>query len=105
MNETPRDAENWAKPVSKLHVEDVPEGARNLVEGKQLLSPIQGFGKMWQKPYRVSLAGADVSPTAVIREWKANFPVFWPDGNQFYAPLTGISPGEIALIEAAGPAG
>ncbi len=78
----------------------MPDGARNLVEGKQLLSPIQGFGKMWQKTYRVSLAGADVSPVEVIREWKANFPAFWPDGNQFYAPLTGINPGEVALIEA-----
>jgi len=99
-NESPRNAESWAKPVSKLHIEDVPEGARNLVEGKQLLSPIQGFGKMWQKTYRVSLAGADVSPTQVISEWKASFPAFWPKGNQFYAPLTGINPGEIALIEA-----
>jgi hypothetical protein len=105
MNETPRDAENWAKPVSKLHVEDVPVGARNLVEGKRLLSPIQGFGKMWQKTYRVSLAGADVSPTHVISEWKTNFPAFWPTGNQFYEPLTGITPGEVALIKAAGPAG
>jgi hypothetical protein len=55
---------------------------------------------MWQKTYRVSLAGADVSPVAVISEWKANFPSFWPDGNQFYAPLTGINPGEVALIKA-----
>jgi hypothetical protein len=100
MNEIPRGTENWAKPVSKLHVEDVPEGARNLVEGKRLLGPVQGFGKMWQKTYRVSLAGSSASPTDVIREWKANFPAFWPDGNQFYAPLTGINPGEIALIKA-----
>ena len=27
-------------------------------------------------------------------------PSFWPRGNQFYAPLTGIEPGEIALIRA-----
>jgi hypothetical protein len=100
MSETPRGAQNWAKPVSRLHVEDVPEGARNLVEGKRLLGPIQGFGKMWQKTYRVGLEGGDVSPTAVIGEWKANFPRFWPEGNQFYAPLTGIKPGEVALIKA-----
>jgi hypothetical protein len=100
MSEEPRDAAHWAKPVPKLHVEDVPEGARNLVEGKQLLSPIQGFGKMWQKTYRVSLDGADASPTQVIHEWKEHFPDFWPPGNQFYAPLTGINPGEVALIKA-----
>ena len=77
-NETPRGAENWAKPVGRLHVTDVPPGAKNLVEGKQLLGPIQGFGKMWQKTYRVRLDGATVEPTESIREWKANFPQFWP---------------------------
>jgi hypothetical protein len=100
MADEPRDAAHWAKPVSKLHVEDVPDGARNLVEGKRLLSPIQGFGKMWQKTYRVSLEGSSASPTEVIRQWKEHFPEFWPSGNQFYAPLTGISPGEVALIKA-----
>ncbi len=98
--DSPRGAENWAKPVGKLHREDVPAGARNLVEGKQLLGPIQGFGKMWQKTYNMRLEGADVGPSDLIREWKEHFPEFWPPGNQFYAPLTGISPGEVALIRA-----
>ena len=62
MNETPRDAGHWAKPVSTLHVESVPEGARNLVEGKRLLGPLQGFGKMWQKTYRVRLEGLQLAP-------------------------------------------
>lgn len=97
---TPRGAESWAKPVSRLHVEDVPAGAKNLVEGKQLVGPIQGFGKMWQKTYRVRLAEGTATPVEVIREWKQHFPSFWPKGNQFYAPLTGINPGEVALIRA-----
>lgn len=96
----PRGAEHWASPVSRLHVENVPAGARNLVEGRQLVGPIQGFGKMWQKTYRVPLAGSTASPVEVIREWKERFPSFWPKGHQFYAPLTGIEPGEIALIRA-----
>ena len=49
MDETPRDTGNWAKPTSTLTVTDAPAGAANLVEGKRLLSPVQGFGKMWQK--------------------------------------------------------
>jgi len=96
----PRDAGNWAKPVGKLHVDQVPAGARNLVEGKRLVGPLQGFGKMWQKTYRASLDDADLSPAHVIHEWKQNFPRFWPEGSAFYPPLTGIAPGEIALIEA-----
>ena len=65
-----------------------------------MLSPIQGFGKMWQKTYRVSLADTDVTPQEAIAVWKDEFPAFWPKGSQFYAPLTGISPGEVALLQA-----
>ena len=97
--EAARDATFWAKSVSRLKVSDVPEDAVNInVEGKRLASPIQGFGKMWQKTYQVRLDGSRVSPTELIATWKERFPEFWPDKNRFYAPLTGISPGEVALI-------
>jgi hypothetical protein len=94
-----RDATNWAKKVSTLNVADVPEGAINInVEGKRLASPIQGFGKMWQKTYQVRLPRERVSPTDLIATWKQRFPEFWPEGNAFYGPLTGIAPGEVALL-------
>jgi hypothetical protein len=99
--QSPRDAGNWAKPVSALAATNVPRGALDTVGGKKVLSPIQGFGKMWQKTYRVALSGADVTPQNVIAVWKEEFPLFWPLGNEFYAPLTGITPGEVALLEAA----
>jgi len=89
----------WAKPVSRLSVGDVPQGAINRnVEGRRVTSPIQGFGKMWQKTYRVRLPADRVSATELIAEWKQRFPEFWPDGNSFYAPLTGIEPGDVALL-------
>ncbi len=53
---------------------------------------------MWQKTYKVPLAGASVTPIEVIKVWKEQFPRFWPRGNRFYAPLTGIAPGEVALL-------
>src|SRR5215213_6339786 len=94
-----RDATNWAKKVSTLNVAEVPEGAINInVEGKRLASPIQGFGKMWQKTYQVPLPRERVSPTDLIATWKQRFPEFWPEGNAFYGPLTGIAPGEVALL-------
>src|SRR5215203_6941211 len=94
-----RDATNWAKSVSRLNVSEVPEGAVNInVEGRRLSSPIQGFGKMWQKTYQVRLPAERVSATDLIATWKERFPEFWPDGNRFYAPLTGIEPGEVALL-------
>jgi hypothetical protein len=105
MNETPRDAGHWAKPVSRLHVESVPADAPNLVEGKRLIGPIQGFGKMWQKTYRVRLEGVSLSPAEVIQVWKERFAELWPEGNTFYPSPTGMEPGEVALIKAIGPAG
>ena len=53
---------------------------------------------MWQKTYQVRLPQETVSATDLIATWKQRFPEFWPEGNSFYAPLTGIEPGEVALI-------
>jgi hypothetical protein len=53
---------------------------------------------MWQKTYQVRLPVDRVSPTELIGVWKERFPDFWPDGNRFYGPLTGIAPGEVALL-------
>jgi hypothetical protein len=94
-----RSEESWAKSVSKLVVTDVPDGAVNLnVEGRRLTSPIQGFGKMWQKTYQVRLPAERVSATELIATWKERFREFWPEGNHFYGALTGIAPGDVALL-------
>ena len=94
-----RDATSWAKSVSRLNVSEVPDGAVNInVEGRRLTSPIQGFGQMWQKTYQVRIPADRVSNTDLISTWKQRFPDFWPDGNNFYGPLTGIEPGEVALL-------
>src|SRR3954452_13079221 len=94
-----RDATSWAKSVSQLKVSEVPEGALNLnVEGRRLAAPIQGFGKMWQKTYQGRLADERGPAAKVIATWKQRFPDFWPEGNRFYGPLTGIQPGDVALL-------
>jgi hypothetical protein len=61
-------------------------------------SPIQGFGRMWQKTYRVRVAADGVSATDVIATWKDRLPDFWPAGDRSYAPLTGIAPRDVALL-------
>jgi len=102
----PRDAAYWAKQTKTFKVSNAPSGALNLnVEGRQALSPLQGFGQMWQKTYRIRLEGANVQPTEVIKTWKENFPRFWPKGNRFNAPLTVIAPGEVALLNLSMPVG
>lgn len=101
-----RDSSNWAKPVSTLKVSGVSPDAINLnVEGRRLSGLAQGFGQMWQKTYSVPLSGASVTPQEVITVWKAEFPNFWPKGNRFFGPLHGIQPGEVAVLNLAGPGG
>ena len=93
------DAAYWAHPVEKLGVPGAPPGAINInVEGRRVVGPLQGFGKMWQKTYRVRLTGSAATPIEVIKGWKENFSEFWPQGNRFYAPITGIAPGEVAIL-------
>ena len=101
-----RDANNWARSVTRLTVSNVPEGAVNLnVTGRRLAGPIQGFGKMWQKTYQAQLPRDRVAATELVAVWKQRFPEFWPPGNFFYGPLTGIAPGEVALLNMALPGG
>ncbi len=96
----------WAKPVDKIKVTSSPKEAINLnVDGRQLSGLTHGFGQLWQKTYKVRLSGVQVSPQETIAAWKANFPKFWPKGNDLYVPLTGIQPGEVGLINLSAPGG
>ena len=93
------DANNWALPTGRLKVKTVPVGAVNLnVDGRQVTNPLQGFGPLWQRTYRVRLAGVLASAADVMKVWKAEFPRFHPPYNRFYPPAAGIVPGEIMLI-------
>lgn len=102
-----RDSDFWAKPVERLTVSDGPAGGvAATVAGRRVAGPLQGFGQMWQKTFRVHLpTSVELGPEEAIAVWKAEFPAFWPAGNTFYAPLSGIRPGEVALlsVSAAGP--
>ena len=42
-----------------------------------------------------------MSPQEVIAVWKEQFATFWPKTGRFYAPLAGIVPGEVALLDVA----
>jgi hypothetical protein len=94
-----RDAANWARPVERLSAAGVAGAKDDAVTGKRVSGPLQGFGQLWQKTFTVRLDGIDTTPEAVVATWKAHFPEFWPKGQRFYAPLSGIAPGEVALLE------
>jgi hypothetical protein len=99
-----RAAANWARPTDRLSVNAVPAGATNVnVEGREVVSPMQGFGPLWRKTYRVRLEGVSASPEEVVRGWKEHFPKFQPAANKFYPPLLGVKPGEVMFISATLP--
>jgi hypothetical protein len=97
--EPPRDAEYWARRASGLQLAAVQSGAMNLnVEGRKAIGPLQGFGPLWQKTYKVRLSGVNAPPRRVIRVWKERFPRLWPKGYRFYGSLGGLAPGEVVLL-------
>jgi hypothetical protein len=96
-----RDAAAWARPVDRLTVGD---GHIN-VTGRRPTAPMNGFGRMWQKTYRTTVGGVELTPDQVIAAWKEHFSEFWPAGNRFFAPLAGIAPGEVAALDLSMPGG
>ncbi len=98
---TPRDASSWAKPVDRLSAEGVTGARVDSVSGKRVSGPLQGFGQLWQKTFTVRLTGSSLTPQQLVAAWKDGFPTFWPKSATFYAPLAGIAPGEVALLDIA----
>jgi hypothetical protein len=95
----PCDADYWTQRISTLKVPRTPTGALNLnVDGRHVLSPLQGFGQLWHKTFRIQLKGQRVTAGEVIKTWKERFSTFWPTWDHFYSPSRGIAPGEVVLI-------
>ena len=100
----PRDAANWAQPISKLKVSDAPTGAiHSNLDGRQVTSPLQGFGRLWRRTYRVRLSGVQTTPAHVVKEWKENLGKFQMPNNHFYPSLAGVKPGEVVFIDSTLP--
>lgn len=92
--------ESWARPVDRLHTEQAPDSAMAAnLDGRQVVSPLQGFGQLWQRTYRVRLTSVQATPAEVMAEWKANFPRFQPPENRFYPTRRGVKPGEMVYID------
>jgi hypothetical protein len=97
-----RDDAYWASTVPTLSVGEVPAGAIDMnVTGRRMVGPLQGFGQLRQKTYRIRLGGVTLAPAQIVGEWKANYGRFWPKGSRFFGAVGGIAPGQVALINAA----
>lgn len=96
----------WAKPTQSLQVTHTPKKARGLnVHGLRTVGPMNGFGQLWQKIYRLHIADQDISPEQAINALKDGFPAFQPYFNHFYPSPSGLIPGEIVLFDAMTPGG
>jgi anti-anti-sigma factor len=97
----------WAKSVARLTVRDIPAEAMNInVEGRQTTSPVKGFGRLWDKRYRLRLDDATLDPKKIISLWKSEFPLFWPAGNRFFpSGKAPIVPGTVAVLNLPLPGG
>ena len=101
-----RPLDTWAKPVDRLTLAEVPTGAQALnVERRRLFGPLQGFGQMWQKTYRICLRNSKLTPQEVIAMWKQNVPELKPPQKRFFPSSTGITPNALVLIDAETPGG
>jgi hypothetical protein len=97
--------DGWAPNVERLARPDAPHEATNInVDGRRVAGPVQGFGRLWRKRYRVVI-GDRAEPGEVVEQWRRNFGSFWPEGNHFYGPITGLEPGEVALLNLSMPGG
>ena len=100
MNEDPQTEQNWAQPQKRLRVREVPPGAENLnMDGRRLTGPLQGFGPLWEKVYRVRLKGVNYPPQEVMRAWRDNFAELQPEEIHFHPPENGVKAGEVMPID------
>ena len=69
--------EHWAKLTPYLTVPPMPRQARNLnVDGLRTVSPMNGFGQLWQKTYRLYINSPNISPEHVVEALKQKLPKF-----------------------------
>ena len=100
------DFTGWARPVARLTVPPLPSQAINLnMAGRRVVGPVDGFGPLWQKTYRLPVKGTSLSPQDIIAVLKRDFPRLQPGYNRFYPTGRGIAPGEVVAIDSSTPGG
>ena len=97
----------WARSVERLTTGFIPDEAMDInVRGRETTGPVRGFGRLWDKRYRLRIEGADPDPREIVTLWRAEFPDFWPGGNRIF-PSGGapIVPGTVAVLNLRLPGG
>ncbi len=97
----------WARSVDRLSTGWIPDEAMNAnVQNRETTGPVRGFGRLWDKRYRLRIEGPAPDPREIVSLWKAEFPDFWPGGNRFFpSGGAGIAPGTVAVLNLRLPGG
>jgi len=76
------------------------------VQGREPAGPVRGFGRLWDKRYRLRIESGAPGPREIVTLWKSEFPDFWPGGSRFF-PAGGapIAPGTVAVLNLRLPGG
>ncbi len=95
-----RTMDAWAPNVERVDAHNSPDGAfAATLDDRMIVSPLQGFGRLWQRTYRVALSGCSLSAPEIMANWKREFPRFQPAQNRFYPSAAGVLPGEMVYID------
>jgi anti-anti-sigma factor len=97
----------WARSIDSLSIRDLPAEAMNSnVDGRETTSPVQGFGQLWDKKYRLHVNDDKIEPQQIVSLWRSNFPDFWPKGNRLFpSGRLSIEPGTMAVLNLILPGG
>jgi hypothetical protein len=76
------------------------------VEGRFATGPVRGFGRLWDKKYRLRFTESNIDPREIVALWKSEFPNFWPAENRFFpSGRASITPGTVAVLNLGLPGG
>ncbi|MFA5182299.1 MAG: STAS domain-containing protein [Syntrophales bacterium] len=97
----------WSKSIDRLSLTGIPAAAMNInVNGRRTSNPANGFGRLWDKRYRLRLNDANLDPRQLASLWRSEFPAFWPQGNYVYpSGKASLAPGTAALLNLTLPGG
>ena len=96
----PRDAANWARKVDRLQVDPRDGSAAPTSPGAGSPARCRASARCGRRPTGWT-PGRRSRREEAIATWREHFPEFWPNGNRFAGALTGINPGDVALLDLA----
>lgn len=95
----------WDDRRTLKSCDPLPLDVQLMLRGREPRSPLEGFGRLRLRTYRVCLPGIELSPARVFKHWLAGFAGFWPKGNHFIPCEADLSPGVTAALLLTMPAG